>query len=166
MRLFIALLLAAIILPPLSKAQKTFPQNGVFDERAGLFALTNATIVKSWNEKIDNATLLIRDGRIEAVGANIIIPKDAVVIDVKKRFIYPSFIEPFGNYGMPELPVAAAGGGRGFGGQQQFISNKKGAYSWNEAFKTEFQAHQAFNPNEKEAEILRGIGFGDRKSVV
>ncbi len=159
-RLFMAVLLAAIVLPPLSMAQKTFPQNGVFDEREGLFAFTNATIVKSWNEKIENATLLIRDGRIEAVGANITIPKDAVVIDVKKKFIYPSFIEAFGNYGMPEMPAATGQGGRGGRGAEQFISNKKGAYSWNEAFKTEFNAHEAFNPNEKDAEILRGVGFG------
>lgn len=158
---FMVLLLAAIILPPLSMAQKTFPQNGVFDERTGLFAFTNATIVKSWNEKIENATLLIRDGRVESVGSNITIPKDAVVIDLKKKFIYPSFIEPFGNYGMPELPTVAGGGGRGGGNRsEQFISNKKGAYSWNEAFKTEFKAFEAFSPNEKDAELLRGVGFG------
>ena len=156
-----SLLLGAIILPPLSMAQKTFPQNGVFDERDGLFALKNATIYKSWNEKIENATLLIRDGHIEAIGSNITIPKEAVVIDVKKKFIYPSFIEPFGNYGMPELPTAAGGARRGGGfGSEQFISNKKGAYSWNEAFKTEFNAYEAFSTNQKDAEILRGVGFG------
>ena len=99
LRMSIVLLVAAFILPPLSKAQKTFPVNGVFDERAGLFAFTNATIFKSWNEKIENATLIVRDGRVEAIGASITIPKDAVVIDLKKRFVYPSFIEPFGNYG-------------------------------------------------------------------
>jgi imidazolonepropionase-like amidohydrolase len=159
-RLLMAALLAAIVLPPLSMAQKTFPQNGIFDEREGLFAFTNATVVKSWNEKIENATLIIRHGRIEAVGTNITIPKDAVVIDVKKKFIYPSFIEAFGNYGMPEMPAATGQGGRGGRGVEQFISNKKGAYSWNEAFKTEFNAHEAFNPNEKDAEILRGVGFG------
>ncbi|MBL7818700.1 MAG: amidohydrolase family protein [Saprospiraceae bacterium] len=161
MRFFIALLWAAVILPPLSKAQKTFPQNGVFDERESLFAFTNATIVKSWNEKLDNATLLIRNGRIEAVGVGITIPKDAVVIDVKKKYIYPSFIETFGNYGMPEIPASTAQrGGGGFFGREQFVSNKKGAYSWNEAFKTEFKAHEVFAPNDKEAEILRGVGFG------
>ncbi len=160
LQFFIALLLVAIVLPPLSMAQKTFPQNGVFDERDGLFAFTNATIVKSWKEKVENATLLIRDGRIEAVGTNIKIPTDAVVIDVKKKFIYPSFIEAFGNYGLPELPTASGQGGRGGGRSEQFISNKKGAYSWNEAFKTEFKAFEAFNPNEKDAEILRGAGFG------
>ncbi len=160
MRFLVPLLLAAIVLPPLSMAQKTFPQNGVFDERDGLFAFTNATIVKSWNEKIENATLLIRDGRIEAVGTNIKIPTGAVVIDVKKKFIYPSFMEAFGNYGMPELPAVGGTGVRGGRGVEQFISNKKGAYSWNEAFKTEFNAFEAFNPNEKDAEILRGTGFG------
>ena len=160
MRFLVPLLLAAIVLPPLSMAQKTFPQNGVFDERDGLFAFTNATIVKSWNEKIENATLLIRDGRIEAVGTNIKIPVGAVVIDVKKKFIYPSFMDAFGNYGMPELPAATGQGGRGGRSAEQFISNKKGAYSWNEAFKTEFNAFEAFNPNEKDAEILRGVGFG------
>ena len=160
MRFLVPLLLAAIVLPPLSMAQKTFPQNGVFDERDGLFAFTNATIVKSWNEKIENATLLIRDGRIESVGTNIKIPVGAVVIDVKKKFIYPSFMDAFGNYGMPELPTATGQGGRGGRGAEQFISNKKGAYSWNEAFKTEFNAFEAFNPNEKDAEILRGTGFG------
>ncbi len=162
-RISIVLLLAAVFLPPLSMAQKTFPQNGVFDERTGLFAFTNATIVKSWNEKIENATLIIRDGRVESVGSNVTIPKDAVVIDLKKKFIYPSFIEPFGNYGMPEQAAANAAGGRGGGGGrggEQFISNKKGAYSWNEAFKTEFKAHEAFNPSEKDAELLRGAGFG------
>ena len=160
LRMSIVLLVAAFILPPLSKAQKTFPVNGVFDERAGLFAFTNATIFKSWNEKIENATLIVRDGRVEAIGASITIPKDAVVIDLKKRFVYPSFIEPFGNYGMPELPTAAVGGRRGGGGGEQFISNKKGAYSWNEAFKTEFKAHEAFNPSATDAELLRGVGFG------
>ena len=161
MRFFMSILLAAIILPPLSIAQKTFPQNGVFDEREGLFAFTNATIFKSWNEKMENATLLIRDGHVEAVGTNITIPRDAVIIDVKKRFIYPSFIEAFGNYGMPELPAAGGRGGGGGGrGAEQFISNKKGAYSWNEAFNTEFNAYEAFNPNDKDAETLRNVGFG------
>ncbi len=141
-------------------AQKTFPQNGVYDERDGIFAFTNATIFKSWNEKLEGATLLIRDGRVEAIGKDIAIPKDAVVFDLKNKFIYPSFIEPFGNYGMPEA-VRGEGSAGGFGRQmQQLLSNKKGAFSWNEALRTEFKAHEAFAFNEKDAELLRGIGFG------
>jgi imidazolonepropionase-like amidohydrolase len=146
-----------LILRPLSIAQTTFPQNGVYDERDGLYAFTNATIQKSWNEKVENATLLIRNGRIEAVGTGIAVPKDAVVFDLKGRFIYPSFIDPFSNYGMPE---AAPNMQRGRGESQQPLSSKKGAYSWNEALKTEFKAGESFITNEKDAEILRGAGFG------
>lgn len=140
-------------------SQKTFPQNGVYDERDGIFAFTNATLFKSWNEKLEGATLLIRNGRIEAIGKDVAIPKDAVVIDLKNKYIYPSFVEPFGNYGMPD---AMATVGRGGGGRSmtQLLSSKQGAYAWNEALKSEFQAHEAFSFNEKDAEILRGIGFG------
>lgn len=143
-------------------SQKTYPQNGVYDERERLYAFTNATIYKSWNEKVENATLLIRNGRIEAIGQAIAVPKDAAVIDLKGKSIYPSFIEPHGNYGMPEMPQRQGGGPGGGGGRQaqQLLTNKKGAYAWNEALKSEFKAHEAFNFNEKEVEILRGVGFG------
>ncbi len=149
--------LLLLIFSPLSIAQKTFPQNGVYDERDGLYAFTNATIQKSWNEKIENATLLIRDGRIEAVGVGVVVPKDAVVFDLKGRFIYPSLIDPFSNYGMPENVANAQ---RSRGESQQPLSSKKGAFSWNECLKTEFKAAENFTTNEKEAEILRGAGFG------
>jgi imidazolonepropionase-like amidohydrolase len=137
-------------------AQVTFPQNGVYDERDGLYAFTNATIYKSWNEKLDNATLIIRDGRIENIGSGLTIPKEAVVIDLRGKTVYPSFIDPFSNYGMPE-PKAEGTPARQ---QPQMLSNKKGAFSWNEAMKTEFKGHEAFAANEREAEILRGIGIG------
>jgi imidazolonepropionase-like amidohydrolase len=142
---------------PLSMGQTTFPQNGVYDERDGLYAFTNATIQKSWNEKIENATLLIRNGRIEAVGVGIVVPKGAVVFDLKGRFIYPSFIDPFSNYGMSESVPNAQ---RGRGESQQPLSNKRGAFAWNESMKSEFKAGENFNTNEKDAEILRGAGFG------
>ena len=55
-------------------AQQTFPRKNVADQRDGLYAFTNATIYKSWNEKMDNATLIIRKGKIEAVGKGIPVP--------------------------------------------------------------------------------------------
>ena len=45
-------------------AQVTFPRNDVLDERAGAYAFTNATIMVDYQTKIDNATLLIKDGKI------------------------------------------------------------------------------------------------------
>src|SRR5437868_1058642 len=81
-------------------AQETFPVNGVTDIRSDCFAFTNATIVKDPQTTLQNATLVIRQGKIVAVGANAAVPKDAVVIDCKGKYIYPSFIDLFSDYGM------------------------------------------------------------------
>jgi len=140
-------------------AQPTFTQNanGVRDEREGLYAITGATVFTHYNKKIENATLIIRKGLVEAVGANLSIPEGAVVIDAKGKFIYPSFIDPYTNYGMPELPKRE--GGRGdFGPQTE--SNTKGAFNWNEAIKPEFNAADSFNPDAKRAKEFRESGFG------
>lgn len=135
--------------------QETFPVNGVFDHRDGKYAFTNATIYVSPQKVIKNATLLVEDGKVKAVNtANA--PKDAIVIDIKGKYIYPSFIDPYSNYGMP-VPKAEGASHRL---RPQMLSNKKGAYSWNEALKTEFRADVAFKADEKAAKELRNIGFG------
>jgi len=74
-------------------AQETFPVNGVTDIRNDCFAFTNATIVKDPQTTLQNATLVIRKGKIVAVGTNIAPPKDAVVVDCKGKYIIlPSLI--------------------------------------------------------------------------
>jgi imidazolonepropionase-like amidohydrolase len=96
------LLLSAMFLVLLLQAQETFPINGTADERLGIFAFTNATIVKDSQTTLQNATLVIKQGKI--VGINIPVPKEAVVIDCKGKFIYPSFIDLYSDYGV--APVA------------------------------------------------------------
>ena len=141
-------------------AQVTFPVNGVYDQREGLYAFTNATIHLDWSTRMEKATLLIRNGKIEAVGFKSPIPADAVVIDLKGKTIYPSFIDLYTDYGMPALRQDAPAAGRMFGGPAQRTSSKKGAYGWNEALKPEFRAHEVFSADEKNAKPLRDIGFG------
>ena len=138
------------------QAQTTYPVNDVANPREACFAFTNATIVKDAQTTIPNATLVIRKGKIEAAGATVSIPKDAVVIDCKGKYIYPSFIDVFSDYGTS--PVQRAAGG--FGGQQQTVSNTKGAYGWNQAIKPEVNAANAFTVNETAAKELRSMGFG------
>lgn len=139
-------------------AQPTFEQNfnGVRDNREGLYAITGATVYTHYNKKLENATLLVRKGVVEAVGTNITIPPGAVVIDAKGKYIYPSFIDPYTNYGMPEMPKREGGFGRG----QQYESNKKGAFNWNQAIKPEFSAAENFTPDGKRAKEFRDAGFG------
>ena len=151
------LLLSAMFLVLLLQAQETFPLNGTADERLGIYAFTNATIVKDAQTTLTNATLVIQQGKI--LGINIPVPKEAVVVNCKGKFIYPSFIDLYSDYGVAPT-TTATGGFRGFGGPQQFISNTKGAFGWNQAIKAEVNAYQNFQTNETKAKELRNAGFG------
>ena len=135
-------------------AQTTFPKNGVYDERDKLYAFTNATIYVDYQTKLENATLIIRDGKVEQVGANITVPKGAVTFDLAGKFIYPSFIDVYSNYGIPKEPK----GKRSW--KPQMLSKKEGAYSWNQALMPEFTASDVFTMDKKAAEDLRKLGFG------
>src|SRR6185503_8299486 len=87
-----------------TSAQVTFPENGVADPRHGHYAFTNATIVKDGITTLTNATLVIKDGRITAVGSNLKAPAGAVEIDCKGKYIYPSFIDVYADYGIATAP--------------------------------------------------------------
>jgi len=138
--------------------QTTFPVNGSYDTRPGMFAFTNATIVVNANQTLNNATLLIKGQTIQAVGAGLSVPKGYVIVDLKGKFIYPSLVDAFSNYGITETPATA----RGFGGQRQsiFVSTKKGAYGWNEAIRPETYVKNIFTADSKKADELRKVGFG------
>lgn len=153
------LLFTLILISSQLIAQETFPRNGVADHREGLYAFTNATIYQSYNQKIENATLVIRDGKIEAVGQGLQVPDDAVVVNCMGKTIYPSFIEMHSDYGMPETKRGSRNGSSS--SSEESVSNMDaGAYSWNESLKPEFRAHEHFKVNNKSAGELRKLGFG------
>ena len=139
-------------------AQTTFPENGVVDKRINSYAFTNATVVKDGQTTINNATLLIREGKIVAVGTTVSIPKDAVVINCSGKYIYPSLIDIYSDYGMPVLQRQQ--GGFNFGGPAQLTSNQKGAYGWNQAIRTDVDGSRLFTVDDNRAKPLRELGFG------
>lgn len=139
-------------------AQVTFPVNGVADPKVKCFAFTNATIVKDVQTTLANATLVIREGKIVAVGNSVTIPKDAVVIDCSGKYIYPSFIDIYSDYGIPVLQRQQSP--FDFWAATRFTSNTKGAFGWNQAIKTETDAANLFNTDDAKAKPLRDIGFG------
>ncbi len=138
--------------------QQTFPRNGVYDDRDGAYAFTNATIHTSFDREIENGTLIIRKGKIEAVGSGLTIPKGMVTIDLKGKHIYPSFVDIYSDYGIPKAEKKS--GGSGWSRTQQMVSNKSGAYMWNQALQPEFRSHEHFTVDEKSAKGYREIGFG------
>ncbi|MBD1393623.1 amidohydrolase family protein [Mucilaginibacter glaciei] len=151
----------------LSYSQETFPVNGAWDIRPGAYAFTNATIVTSADASIKNGTLLVKDRVIEAVGADVKVPKGYVVVDLKGKFIYPGLIDAYTTYGMPEAPRQAfAAGGFGGGRASVPVSTKPGAYGWNEAIKPEMNAKTVFHVNASAAEALKKNGFSTVQSLI
>ena len=141
-----------------ARAQETFAINGVADTRSGYFAFTNATIVKDAQTTLKDATLIIKQGKIMSVAVGTAIPADAVVIDCKGKYIYPSFIDLFSGYGV-EKPQAQNDPNHSFGDYQN-ASNTKGAFGWNQALKPETDASKLFAASSDKAKDLRSAGFG------
>ena len=69
----------------------------------GVFALTNAAVETITKGRLENATVIIRNGIIEAVGTDVAIPLDALVIDCKDLEIYPGMIDGGTKLGLQEI---------------------------------------------------------------
>ncbi|MFI4946951.1 MAG: amidohydrolase family protein, partial [Burkholderiales bacterium] len=74
-------------LPPLPTSPSPFPAGKPV-------AITNATILSVGPAgTIDGGTLLIKDGKIAALGKDVAVPDGAVVIDGKGRYVMPGIID-------------------------------------------------------------------------
>lgn len=83
-------------------------QQGVLPPR-GVFAIRNARIVTVSGPEIENGTVLIRDGKIEAVGATVNVPPGAQTIEGRGLSVYPGMIDAGTNMGLVEVPQGANG---------------------------------------------------------
>jgi imidazolonepropionase-like amidohydrolase len=90
---------AQLVAPAPASAQTT-PTTGLRDNAPQVHALTNARIVVAPGRVLENATLVIRNGVIEAVGASVRAPADARVWDMAGRTLYPGFIDAYADVGM------------------------------------------------------------------
>jgi len=70
---------------------------------AQTIAITGGTVYPVSGPKIENATVLIRDGRIAAVGANVAVPAGATRIDAAGKWITPGLIDGAGQMGLREI---------------------------------------------------------------
>lgn len=144
-----------------SQAQSTFPLNGVQDKDAAVYAFTNATVHVDAQTVFENATLLVKEGRVIGAGVGLSVPKGAIETDLSGKHIYPSLIDAFSTYGI-EQPKKEKKDKPG----PQYNANKKGAFAWNDALNPEVNAAAKFNPDSKKAEALRKAGFGTTVSLV
>ncbi|MEO5643987.1 MAG: amidohydrolase family protein [Bacteroidia bacterium] len=137
----------------------TFPVNGATDNRHTVFAFTNAHI-QTDPETVINGSMLVQDGLITEIGAGIKIPKGAMVYDMKGKWIYPSFIDSYSTYGMPEIKRTP------WSPFNQTESSRVGAFGWNEALKPDNDASKVFTSNIANAEEFRNLGFGTVMTLV
>ena len=139
-------------------AQETFPVNGVVNKQLVRTALEHATVHVSSTEVIEDATVVFYQGRIEAVGLSSVVQVNGPVIrhDLNGLHVYPSFVDIHSDYAMPE--AQREGWGRG----PQDLSDKKGAFGWNEAVRPETRAADVFDPSEAEVDrsAYQKGGFG------
>jgi len=72
------------------------------------YALTHAKIFTLAGAAIDDGTLVLRDGKIAAVGANVDVPPGAQVIDARGLQVYPGLFDPVTQMGLREIAAVSA----------------------------------------------------------
>jgi len=77
----------------------------------GVYAITGGTVHPVSGPEIANGVVIIRDGLIEAVGANLPIPPDAATIDAKGQHVYPGLIDAQTSLGFPSATPQRRGRG-------------------------------------------------------
>lgn len=134
----------------------TYPVNGVDDYRQGYYALTNADIQVSPDKRLQDATLVIKNGLIESVKAGNDVPKGAIEVNMEGMTLYPAFVELWSDYGSPDIKKSD----QGWDDPQVYTSGKEGAFGWNEAIMSEFDLYEEFTTSKSSASDLRQMGFG------
>lgn len=118
------------------------------------WAITGARIEPLSGPAIARGTVVIRDGLIAAVGADVTAPADARVVDGSGLTVYPGFIDAYGSLAMP----SGSSGGPGQGGG---TPARRGAPNSNYALgmQAEMRAVEELEPGPTSFTAARGAGF-------
>src|SRR5947207_8681942 len=82
-------------------------------------AIRNAKIVTVSGPVINKGTVVVRNGLIEAVGENVSVPADAMLVEGESLTVYPGLIDALSNWGQAglvppgTLSPSSGRGGRG-----------------------------------------------------
>ncbi len=149
-----ALGLAALLLglPSLGQAQTP--------KQVPYFAIQNARLVTVSGGVIENGTIVVANGLIDAVGTNVAIPPEAWVIDGAGLTVYPGLIDSLATLGLqapePEGRAAAPGAGRPTQARRGRISrgpeDRPATTPWE-------RAADKLNTSDKRLENWRKAGF-------
>jgi imidazolonepropionase-like amidohydrolase len=97
--LFFVAGILAILLVPVVSAQS---------QSSGVYAITHAKIFTLAGSPLEDGTVIIRDGKIAAVGTSVEVPARAQVIDAKGLQVYPGLFDAVTQMGLSEIGAVSA----------------------------------------------------------
>lgn len=77
-------------------------------KQSGSTLISNATVHVGNGQVLENASVLITDGKIAAVGTNVTAPSGATTINAQGKQLYPGLILSNTNLGLVEVPAVRA----------------------------------------------------------
>jgi len=75
---------------------------------SGVYAIKGARVYTLAGPPMENATVVIRDGKIAAIGATVDVPAGAQVIDASGLEVYPGMFDPITQIGLDEVSAVSA----------------------------------------------------------
>ena len=93
---------------------------------------------------LENATLLIEDGRIVAVGSKVELPAGAAIIDASGKVVTPGIFSPFGQLGLVEVDA---------------VPGTQDAVQRGTRFSASFDIADAYNPRSTLVAVNRSEGI-------
>lgn len=79
----------------------TLAAPAVLSAQSRPIAIRGGTVITMAGPRIANGTVLIRNGKIAAVGAQVRVPADAMIVDARGKFVMPGLIDAMSYYGIP-----------------------------------------------------------------
>jgi len=135
--------------------ESTTPPEGLRDHTPSVHALVDARIVVSPDRTIEKGTLVIRDGVIEAVGADVQPPTDARVWNLAGKTIYPGLIDAYSPWSSDDATRAAAG----------LATTERAAAYWNQHITPQLRADRYWQNSAAANKRLRSSGVVARLVV-
>ncbi len=151
---------------------QTAPVAGLRDNTPSVYAFTNARIVVSAGNVIENGTLVIRNGMIESAGSRVEPPADAWLTDMAGKYIYPGFIDLWAEIGLSDPDEAGRRELRSMNIPPEYAELAaqlftfgadepvpEGALHWNPQVRSWFDVSSFYRHDEEKVKKMRSAGF-------
>lgn len=136
-----------------SYAQVGYWPNDTKGKDKSVYAVKNITLYQDYKTKVEDAVLVFQEGKVVASG-KVSVPKNAVVIDGRGSFVYPSFIDPYANVGVEKAKRNEYNPG------SMYLPTDATSSAYNDAVKADTRAVNTFTNQGKDYQDYLNQGFG------